>query len=262
MTDDALCVTPPPCPVQVGWVPAGAAGGQWCGGQCGRYCPGGAVPVSGTCPGSAAGVPPVCPPGGLPHGHGLPAGAAAAAHNRSATSAPGRGLLAHACKHSSSVPCLDRDVALVISNQLWCVHTYLTHGQGAAEDARNRANALRPLLSLTRRLESSLAALGVKLPGSHEGHEGDSESSEGGLMPLPPPTGPVSGQLFIEGRLGGSILEPEADVDIRVEQASVGATRLSQVRGRGEQGLMLGCHAIAQVLGDAPCWETIQTLAS
>jgi hypothetical protein len=102
------------------------------------------------------------------------------------------------------------------------------HWQGAAEDARHRSNALRPLLALTRRFESSLAALGVKLPGAQEG-EGESEGSEGGLMPLPPPSGPVSGHLFIEGRLGGSILEPEADVDIRVAQAAIGATRLSQV---------------------------------
>ena len=55
------------------------------------------------------------------------------------------------------------------------------------------------------------------------------------------PASALSGRLFLEGRLGGSLTSPELQLDARIEGAALGATMLKQVGvcgggGRGEGG--------------------------
>ncbi len=51
---------------------------------------------------------------------------------------------------------------------------------------------------------------------------------EGGLPSLP--ASALSGRLYLEGRLGGSLTAPELQLDARIEGAALGATLLKQVK--------------------------------
>lgn len=88
-----------------------------------------------------------------------------------------------------------------------------------AAELKSRNNYLRPFAGLTKRFESTMSALGMKASGGGQGPDG--------LPALP--ASPLSGQLYMEGCLGGSITAPSASLDVRVDQGAIGNTRLSQV---------------------------------
>ncbi len=93
---------------------------------------------------------------------------------------------------------------------------------------RNRALHLPRLTSfvsaagLGKRLDATLQNLGLKPPGSAGGPEGPESPV------LPPAGGPLSGRLFVEGSLGGSVSRPQAAVQLRVEDGAVGGAMLGR----------------------------------
>lgn len=105
---------------------------------------------------------------------------------------------------------------------------------------RKRATCLPRLASsvcaagLGKRLDATLQNLGLKPPGSAGGPDG----ADGPV--LPPAGGPLSGRLFVEGSLGGSVSRPQAAVQLRVEDGAVGGAMLGRAevskQGRGGDG--------------------------
>lgn len=92
----------------------------------------------------------------------------------------------------------------------------LLGGRGAAAAARQPPSYLGPLSALAKRLEATLANLGLGPGGA-----GDKQM-------LPPiPNQPLSGVLYASGQLGGSVMRPTASANVRLERGCLGSTRLS-----------------------------------
>eukprot|EP00967_Tisochrysis_lutea_P158364 scaffold323514_cov15-Tisochrysis_lutea.AAC.1 len=71
-----------------------------------------------------------------------------------------------------------------------------------------------------------------------------------GVPAQPSAVGPVSGLMYIDGRLGGSSSAPEAELHARLVQGAIGDTRLAKVRAcmracvlGGGGGRQAGSHA-------------------
>ncbi|GAX75992.1 hypothetical protein CEUSTIGMA_g3435.t1 [Chlamydomonas eustigma] len=111
----------------------------------------------------------------------------------------------------------------------------------AAAESRSRGKSmLRPFAALSRRLEASLQSMGLNGNGNRGKAQPLMLGAENGTMELGPasgsmpvlPASALSGNLYLEGRLGGSLMVPEGEVDARIERAALGATELKQAEAR------------------------------
>ncbi|KAL6762521.1 hypothetical protein V8C86DRAFT_606614 [Haematococcus lacustris] len=135
-----------------------------------------------------------------------------------------------------------------------------------------RHTALRPFTALTKRLDSTLAALGLPLIDPAAGGAspiaatlpipraadlgkqlgqavdaaglvvGASPAGQAGGVGAGGAVGPVSGNLFISGHLGGGTRTPEVELDVYLANAAINSTRLSVARAHAS----VDRHQLAQ----------------
>ncbi|MEW5317408.1 MAG: hypothetical protein WDW38_008705 [Sanguina aurantia] len=133
---------------------------------------------------------------------------------------------------SGSLLCPRQDATLTVRDfpldLLQPVYTALPALQRAATTAAER-DQQGAFYGLTKRFESTLQNLGI--PGMPSG-AGGGGTEEGGGLPGLAPQSAVTGQLFVDGSLRGSTLQPEAHIAVRVEDGVLGGTPLSQAQLR------------------------------
>lgn len=135
---------------------------------------------------------------------------------------------------SGTLLCARQDTRLTLSDFPLQQLEPLTRAMPVLEKAARAAKArssgqggLQPLAAgLGKRLDATLQNLGLKPPGSAGGPDG----ADGPV--LPPAGGPLSGRLFVEGSLGGSVSRPQAAVQLRVEDGAVGGAMLGRAEAR------------------------------